>query len=69
MKAIGFLKPIAYPGLPFPAPVSETPVKLSETPGVIAKRAPTLGEHTDEVLASIGLTKKDIEAARAAGAV
>lgn len=69
VKAIGFLKPIAYPGLPFPAPVSETPVKLSETPGVIAKRAPTLGEHTDEVLASIGLTKKDIEAARAAGAV
>jgi crotonobetainyl-CoA:carnitine CoA-transferase CaiB-like acyl-CoA transferase len=28
---------------------------MSATPGTIRRRAPLLGEHTDEVLAEIGL--------------
>jgi crotonobetainyl-CoA:carnitine CoA-transferase CaiB-like acyl-CoA transferase len=31
------------------------PVKLSATPGQIRRAAPTLGQHTDEILAEIGL--------------
>jgi crotonobetainyl-CoA:carnitine CoA-transferase CaiB-like acyl-CoA transferase len=33
--------------------------KLSDTPPREASRAPALGEHTDELLASIGISKKD----------
>ena len=36
------------------APTARVAVKLSETPGEIATRPPTLGEHTDQVLAGIG---------------
>ncbi|HEU5395403.1 MAG TPA: CoA transferase, partial [Candidatus Methylomirabilis sp.] len=45
------------------------PVKLSETPGRIARPAPTLGQHTDEVLAWLGLEKAAISRLREAGVV
>jgi formyl-CoA transferase len=38
--------------------------KLSATPGAIRSPAPKLGEHTDEVLASLGLGGEEIEALR-----
>ena len=37
---------------------------LSETPGSIRRRAPTLGEHTDQILAELGYDKKAIAALR-----
>ena len=43
-------------------------VKLSETPGSIA-RPPLLGEHTDEVLAAYGYKAEDLERLRAVGAI
>ena len=36
------------------------PVKLSETPGQIRRPAPTLGQHTNEILDEIGLTQAEI---------
>jgi crotonobetainyl-CoA:carnitine CoA-transferase CaiB-like acyl-CoA transferase len=30
------------------------PVKLSETPGAVRRPAPTLGQHTDEILGELG---------------
>ena len=57
------------PGLPKPAPVADTPVRLSETPGGIRHRAPLLGEHTDEVLREIGYDDEAIAALRDAGVV
>jgi crotonobetainyl-CoA:carnitine CoA-transferase CaiB-like acyl-CoA transferase len=35
-------------------------VDLSDTPGRFRHRAPTLGEHTDEVLAELGYKPADI---------
>jgi crotonobetainyl-CoA:carnitine CoA-transferase CaiB-like acyl-CoA transferase len=46
-----------------------TPVELSETPGTIRQRAPTLGEHTDEVLAEVGFSAEEISRLRQAGVV
>ena len=46
-----------------------SPIKLSATPPDVARRAPQLGEHTDEVLRESGLTAVEIAALRAAGAV
>src|ERR1700752_4050745 len=54
IRASGFLQEVDYPGLPKPAPVARAAVRLSETPGQIATRPPTLGEHTELVLAELG---------------
>ena len=35
-------------------PVLQEPVKLSRTPLTIRRRAPTLGEHTDQILQELG---------------
>jgi formyl-CoA transferase/CoA:oxalate CoA-transferase len=46
------------------------PVRLSETPGSVRTPAPTLGEHTDEVLRDlVGLSSEEVGALRAAGAI
>ncbi len=65
VRAMGILNPVDYPGLPKAAPVVGTPVLLSETPGRITRRPPTLGEHTDEVMTEIGYNPEDIAALRA----
>ena len=42
---------------------------LSENPGAVHDRAPTLGEHTDAVLESAGLTAEQRSALRAKGVI
>jgi formyl-CoA transferase len=44
-----------------------TPLKLSDTPLDPTRRAPVLGEHTDEVLAAAGFSDDEIGQLRAAG--
>jgi len=45
-----------------------TPLKMSATPLDVRRRAPMLGEHTDEVLAWAGFSGDEIEQLRAVGA-
>ncbi len=59
------LKGLGYPGAEQPAPVMETPVKLSKTPGEVRHRAPTLGEHTDEILQELGYSEEQVSTFRA----
>lgn len=49
-----FLYPMEYPGAAKPVPVLQEPVKLSRTPLSIRRRAPKLGEHTDQILQELG---------------
>ncbi|HEY0107611.1 MAG TPA: CoA transferase [Rhizomicrobium sp.] len=63
-----FFARIDYPGIGA-ARVAATPVKLHGTPGTVRRRPPTLGEHTDEVLAELGFSKMEIAALRQEGAV
>ena len=69
VRAMEFFQPVDYPGLPRPAPLARTPVRLSETPASIRHRAPTLGEHTDAILAEIGYGDAEIAALRERGVV
>jgi|FaiFalDrversion3_1042247.scaffolds.fasta_scaffold00454_6 crotonobetainyl-CoA:carnitine CoA-transferase CaiB-like acyl-CoA transferase len=45
------------------------PVKFSLTPGRIRRPAPTLGQHTREVLEEVGFTPQEVEELRRCGAV
>ena len=45
------------------------PIKLSETPGRLQRPAPTLGQHTDEVLTELGCSDDEIDKLRTGGAV
>ena len=48
-------------------PLSNTPVKLSRTPGGIRGPSPAVGQHTDETLRELlGLSDEEIERLRAA---
>jgi crotonobetainyl-CoA:carnitine CoA-transferase CaiB-like acyl-CoA transferase len=49
-----------YPGLPNPAPLMESPFRLSKTPPTIRFRPPTIGEHTNMILERIGYTAPEI---------
>jgi crotonobetainyl-CoA:carnitine CoA-transferase CaiB-like acyl-CoA transferase len=65
IQAMGYLQPIDYPGLPKPAPIIETPFRMSATPGTIRSRPPLLGEHTDTLLTELGYDASTIENLRA----
>lgn len=69
IQAMNYLKPIEFPGLPGAAPIMETPLRLSRTPGSIRERAPLLGEHTDAILTELGYTAEEISSFRAEGVI
>ena len=43
--------------------------RLSETPGLIRSPAPKLGEHTVEILGSLGLQEADVKALKQQGVI
>jgi len=69
IRIAGLLADTEYPGLEQPVPLAPTPVDLSRNSGRFRHRAPTLGEHTDEILAEIGYGPEAIAALRAKGVI
>lgn len=45
------------------------PIKLSQTPGRIERRPPLLGEHTNEVLAELGIDEEELARLRETGVI
>jgi len=46
-----------------------SPIKMSATPADASRRAPLLGEHTEQVLKEVGLAADEIEALRRGGVI
>jgi crotonobetainyl-CoA:carnitine CoA-transferase CaiB-like acyl-CoA transferase len=60
-QAIGAFKTLDYPGTPKTPLVMDTPVTLSETPPEIRHRAPTLSEHTHQIMKELGYSDEEIQ--------
>jgi crotonobetainyl-CoA:carnitine CoA-transferase CaiB-like acyl-CoA transferase len=69
IRAAGLLVDTDYPGVARRVPLAPTPVDLSETPGRFRHRAPTLGEHTDAILAELGYSAAEIDTLRSHGVI
>ena len=66
IAARGFIKRFAAdPVAGIPAyGIPTMPYRLSQTPSAIRKRAPKLGEHTDAILSTLGLSAEEIASLR-----
>src|SRR5205085_9290037 len=60
VKAREMVVELDQPGAAQPVKQLGVPVKLSRTPGAVDKPGPALGEHTDEVLQSLGYSPEEI---------
>jgi crotonobetainyl-CoA:carnitine CoA-transferase CaiB-like acyl-CoA transferase len=69
VKARELLEYVDYPGASKPVPLANPAVRLSATPGGVRRRAPMLGEHTDEILGELGYTSQEIRALREGGTI
>ena len=52
---------VEHPGVEEKLAIAGVPVRLSATPGGVFRRAPLLGEQTDEVMHGIGFSAADID--------
>jgi crotonobetainyl-CoA:carnitine CoA-transferase CaiB-like acyl-CoA transferase len=65
IRAAGLLAERSYTTLDSSFPLAPTPIELSETPGTYRRPAPLIGEHTDEILTSLGYDAAEIAALHA----
>jgi len=69
LRETGYLQPVDFPGMAQAALLPQPPMVLSRTPGEIRSRAPLNGEHTDQILRSIGVDEAEIARLREARAI
>jgi len=60
---------VDYPGVDTAVPIADHPVRYSHTPVDDFRRAPTLGEHTEEILTELDYTSNAISELRRSNAI
>jgi crotonobetainyl-CoA:carnitine CoA-transferase CaiB-like acyl-CoA transferase len=60
---------LEHPGCEGEFAVAGVPIKMTETPGSIRRRAPILSEHAAEVLAGVGIGDERLRDLRSRGVV
>jgi crotonobetainyl-CoA:carnitine CoA-transferase CaiB-like acyl-CoA transferase len=63
------LAEVEHPGSGRPVTLAGTAIKLDETPGGVVRRAPLLGEHSQEILEGAGFAVEEIDALAGSGTV
>ena len=69
VQAMEFFQYMDFPGLPRQAPVASLPIEFSTMEHEIPSRPPLLGEHTDQVLKSLGYSDKTMSELREKGVI
>lgn len=69
VQAATMLQPMNYPGVARPAPVADHPLRYSKSAVEPFTRAPTLGEHTEEILTAVGYDAAQIAQLRCDGVI
>ena len=66
VQATGMFTPMEYPGAHGPVPLSMGAIGMSANPVELYRRAPTIGEHTDEIMSELGFSETEVEGYRKA---
>ncbi|MCO5070831.1 MAG: CoA transferase [Rhizobiaceae bacterium] len=69
VKQRDMLVEVEHPGSARPVTIASTPIRMTATPGGVTRRAPLTGEHSEEVLNSIGMSPDEIAALKASRVV
>jgi crotonobetainyl-CoA:carnitine CoA-transferase CaiB-like acyl-CoA transferase len=69
VRAREMLVEVEQPGSGTRRAIAGSPIKLTLTPTAVRRRAPLLGEHTDEVLVEAGYSEAERRRLRESGAV
>ena len=69
VNSLNHLIPVDYPNAPKAPPIAKAPFSLSAAPLDDIKRAPTLGEHTTEIMTELGYSPENIEAFTKSGII
>ena len=69
IRASGMLQDCPLPGMDHTFPLAQHPVDMSALPAQAPRPAPLLGEHTDDILASLGYGPDAVAALRGRGIV
>jgi crotonobetainyl-CoA:carnitine CoA-transferase CaiB-like acyl-CoA transferase len=67
-RARGAVVEVDYPGIG-PVKSANNPIKLSDAPVSVRRKAPAVGEHTVEIMREVGYSDAEIAALREARAI
>ncbi len=68
LNARGFFKEVDYPGLG-PIKFPTAPYIFSKSPWEMSRKAPSLGEHNQEILGTLGYTDEEVAALKECGVI